>query len=181
MRVNTHTRPPRPCLHHSPVPLPVRDRPCLLPRLPSGCFYIAASPLFFYGFLFASTGRAPASRSPSSVLTRQREPHRLSTAFDRVGEKKVVRKKIREERNRRRKKTYRDGKGTRGTGGEGVRQKCAKGSTGRAGGNKAFRRRAGERRGIIFVPSATVFRGNNALWVPQSRMQPTQKTRLGLL
>lgn len=35
--------------------------------------------------------------------------------------------------------------------------------------------------GIIFVPSATVFRGDNASWVPQSRMQPTQKTRLGLL
>lgn len=34
---------------------------------------------------------------------------------------------------------------------------------------------------IIFVSSAAVFRGDNAAWEPQSWMQPTQKTRLGLL
>ena len=34
---------------------------------------------------------------------------------------------------------------------------------------------------IIFVSSVAVFRGDNAAWEPQSWMQPTQKTRLGLL
>lgn len=55
-------------------------------------------------------------------------------------------------------------------------QKCANAPA--DGGNKAFRMVEGR---IIFVPSATVFREDNAPWVPQSRMQPTQKTRLGLL
>lgn len=34
--------------------------------------------------------------------------------------------------------------------------------------------------GIIFVSSAVVFREDNALWEPQSWVQPTQKTRPGI-
>lgn len=154
MKVNTHTR-ATPAASAS-LSLSV--------RVSSRRFYIVQ--LFFYGPSLPDMV-GPGGR-PRRSLQRDGGERSLglSAAFERAGSggKGLPGK------NGQGKRT--EEKGTRG---EGVRQKCAKGS---AGGNKAFRR---GRRGIIFVPSASVFRRNNAPWVPQSRMQPTQKTRLGLL